>query len=110
VAPVTRDPAASAYEKVLAKAGASKVRDTVDARVVAGVRDRTGKQIDSQRHVGGWPALASLAAPRDSDGDGMPDAWEKAHGLNPKSAADGNMDRNKDGWTNLEEWLADLVK
>ncbi|MES2988354.1 MAG: pectate lyase [Pseudomonadota bacterium] len=110
VAPVTRDPAASAYENVLAKAGASKVRDTVDARVVAGVRDRTGKQIDSQRHVGGWPALASLAAPRDSDGDGMPDAWEKAHGLNPKSAADGNMDRNKDGWTNLEEWLADLVK
>lgn len=107
---VTRDPAPAAYEKVLARVGASKVRDSVDARVIAGVRDRSGKQIDSQKDVGGWPALKSLPAPLDSDGDGMPDAWEKAHRLDPKNAADGNGDRNKDGWTNLEEYLADLVK
>jgi pectate lyase len=110
VGPVTPEGAAASYARVLASAGASKVRDAVDARVIAGVRDRTGRQIDSQRDVGGWPELESLPAPKDSDGDGMPDAWERAHGLNPHDARDGNGDRNRDGWTNLEEWLAGLVK
>ena len=106
---VTRDPAARAYDRVLASAGASKVRDSVDTQIVAGVRNRTGRQIDSQREVGGWPDLKTAAAPSDSDGDGIPDAWEVAHGLNPHDARDGNADRNGDGWTNLEEWLASLV-
>jgi len=109
VAPVAGDPAASAYERVLKSAGASKARDAVDARVVAGVRDRTGKQIDSQREVGGWPELRSLPAPRDSDDDGMPDAWERKHGLNP-NLADGNADQDRDGYTNIEEWLADAAE
>jgi len=105
VAPVASDPAASAYERVLASAGASRPRDVVDARVVSGVRDRTGRQIDSQRDVGSWPALASLPAPRDGDDDGIPDAWERKHGLDP-NVADGNRDKNRDGYTNLEAWLA----
>lgn len=108
VAPVTPDPAPSAYARVLAGAGASRVRDAVDVRVVAGVRDRTGRQIDSQSEVGGWPELRSAPAPRDSDGDGMPDAWERGHGLDP-DAADANGDRDRDGYTNIEEWLADLA-
>jgi hypothetical protein len=109
VAPVAADPAASAYERVLADAGASVFRDSVDAQVVAGVRDRSGKQIDSQTQVGGWPVLPAGAAAVDSDGDGMPDAWETAHGLDPKTA-DGAADRNGDGWTNLEDYLADAAK
>jgi pectate lyase len=109
VAPVAADPAARAFARVLASAGASKVRDAVDARVVAGVRTRTGKQIDSQRDVDGWPELKSLPAPRDSDNDGMPDAWERKHGLNP-AAPDGNGDRDHDGYTNLEQWLADAAE
>ena len=60
VAPVTADPAASAYKRVLAKAGASKPRDSVDARVVADVRARTGRIIDSQADVGGWPNLKGM--------------------------------------------------
>ena len=60
VAPVTADPAASAYKRVLAKAGASKQRDSVDARVVADVRARTGRIIDSQADVGGWPDLKGM--------------------------------------------------
>ena len=109
VAPVAADPAASAYERVLKDAGASVFRDSVDARVVAGVRDRSGKQIDSQAQVGGWPVLPAGVAAVDTDGDGMPDAWEKAHGLDPKTA-DGALDRNGDGWTNLEDYLADAAK
>ncbi|MHA6720663.1 pectate lyase [Sphingomonas sp. RS6] len=107
--PVTRTGAAESYALVLDRAGASKVRDSVDAAIVAGVRDRSGRQIDSQRDMGGWPELKSTAPPRDSDGDGMPDAWETAHGLDPQDASDGNADRNGDGWTNLEDWLGSLV-
>jgi len=109
VAPVAADPAASAYERVLADAGASVFRDAVDARVAAGVRDRTGRQIDSQAQVGGWPALPPGIAAADSDGDGMPDAWEAAHGLDPRKA-DGALDRDGDGWTNLEDYLAEAAR
>ncbi len=108
VAPVAPDPAARAYQRVLAGAGASKARDAVDARVIAGVRTRTGAQIDSQRDVGGWPDLKSAPAPRDGDNDGIPDAWERKHGLDPKRA-DGNVDADRDGYTNLEEWLAEVA-
>jgi hypothetical protein len=64
--------------------------------------------LDSQREVGGWPVLQSKLAPADTDRDGMPDAWEKAHGLNPNNSADRNADRNGDGYTNLEEYLNSL--
>ena len=60
VAPVSADPAASAYKRVLTKAGASKPRDSVDARVVADVRARSGRIIDSQADVGGWPDLKAM--------------------------------------------------
>jgi hypothetical protein len=39
----------------------------------------------------------------------MPDEWEKAHGLNPADAADGNQDMSGDGYTNLEKYLNSLV-
>ena len=45
----------------------------------------------------------------DTDHDGMPDEWEKAHGLNPGDAADGNQDMTGDGYTNLEKYLNSLV-
>ena len=109
VAPVAADPAASAYARVLKDAGASVYRDSVDARVVAGVRDKTGKQIDSQAQVGGWPALPTGVAAVDTDGDGMPDDWEKAHGLNPTQADGGALAKTGSGWTNLELYLADAA-
>jgi hypothetical protein len=69
------------------------------------VRTGTGKIINSQDEVGGWPELKSTPAPLDTDKDGMPDDWEKAHGLNPNDPADANADPDKDGYTNLEEFL-----
>lgn len=107
VAPVTRDP--RPLETVLSKAGASVARDTVDRAIVAGVRDGTGRIIDTQDEMGGWPELRSLPAPEDSDRDGMPDAWETTHGLNA-AKDDSAGDRDRDGWTNLEEYLGSLVR
>lgn len=101
--------AAEAAELVLAHAGASLRRDAVDARVVDDVRQRRGKLIDSQREVGGFPAVQSASAPRDADRDGMADAWEVAQGLDPKNAADRNGTRESGGYTNLERYLDSLV-
>lgn len=111
VAPVKPEAALLAYERVLADAGASVFRDSVDARIVAGVRDRTGKVINSQKDVGGWPALPPGKPARDSDGDGIPDAWEKTHGLDPKNAADGAAQaKDGSGYTHLELYLADAAR
>jgi hypothetical protein len=105
VAPVAADPAPSAMAHVLERAGAFP-RDSADLRVVASVRTRSGGHIDSQAAVGGWPVLVQGRAENDGDGDGMPDAWERAHGFDP-ARADGNNDRDGDGLTNIEDWLAE---
>lgn len=109
VAPVQTQGAHDAFEDVLHFAGASLVRDSVDERIVSQVRNRTGKIIDDVSEVGSWPQLQSLPPKPDSDGDGMPDDWEQAHGLDPKDAADGNGDDDRDGYTNLENYLNSLV-
>ncbi|HEX3142514.1 MAG TPA: hypothetical protein VHQ64_00955 [Pyrinomonadaceae bacterium] len=98
--------AGAALEAVLSHAGASLPRrDSVDARIVAEVRSRQGSIIDSQQKVGGWPELKSTVAPKDSDGDGMPDDWERRHRLNPIDPSDANLDKDRDGYTNIEEYL-----
>jgi len=99
----------NALELVLATVGASlPVRDAVDARLVNHVRTRTGKLIDSQDEVGGWPVLKSAPLPLDTDNDGLPDAWETAHGLNPRDAKDASS-LAKSGYTNIEEFLNHLA-
>jgi hypothetical protein len=108
VAAVKTDSAAAAYDKVLRYAGDSLVRDAVDVRVVEGVRNRTGRLLNSQRDVGGWPQLAPGRPWVDSDGDGIPDDWERAHGLNPRDPRDGAR-ATSDGYTNLEHWLNELA-
>ncbi len=105
VAPVAADPAPSAMARVLDGAGAWP-RDPADARIVESVRTRGGRHIDSQEEVGGWPDLAGGRPGPDTDGDGMPDAWERAHGHDP-ARADGHGDRDGDGMTHLEDWLAE---
>lgn len=42
----------------------------------------------------------------DADSDGLPDVWEKKFGLNPNDANDASADKDGDGFTNMEEYLA----
>jgi subtilisin-like proprotein convertase family protein len=105
---VTTHTANEAYERVLAFGGAWQNRDTVDLRLVNDVRLQTNGIIDSQNAVGGWPTLNSTVPFPDTDQDGMPDFWEVTLNLNPLVAGN-NLDRNDDGYTDLEEhinWLA----
>jgi hypothetical protein len=46
------------------------------------------------------------AEERDSDGDGIPDVWEEKYGLNPFDPGDAAMDKDADGFSNLEEHIA----
>lgn len=41
----------------------------------------------------------------DTDGDGMPDEWEIANGLNPNDPSDANKDCTGDGYTNIEKYI-----
>ena len=108
--PITTTSAAVAYEQVLSGAGCTvPLRDPVDRRVVADVKNGTGRIIDHPSEVGGWPELAPGKAPKDGDRDGMPDAWEAEHGLDSADASDGAKDRDGDGYTNLEEYLNSQV-
>jgi len=53
--------------------------------------------------------MYSGTAPLDSDRDGMADAWEDRRLLNKNSALDANGDDDKDGYTNVEEYLNELA-
>jgi hypothetical protein len=50
--------------------------------------------------------VATLSLLVDSDGDGLPDAWEDLHGLNKSDPADGTADADGDGMNNRQEYLA----
>ena len=122
-AAVTTHTADMAFDRVLEFAGASLSRDEYDRMMVGDTREGTascivkgiGKGfINSQDEITyadgstGFPALKSGVAPTDTDGDGMPDEWETAHGLNPNDETDGAATA-ENGFTNLENYLNGLV-
>ena len=73
----------------------------MDARIVSDVRNGTGKIINNEKEVGGWPAYASGEPPVDTANDGIPDEWKKAHGL-PLNDPNVANAVNADGYTELE--------
>ncbi len=128
IAPVKTEPAENVFETVLDNVGANYPKlDSVDARLVhearTGVATYEGIYktvhnipdpslicgiIDSQTQVGGWPVLKSTTAPPDSDHDGMPDAWELSHNLNPYDSSDSRL-VDSSGFTMIEEYINGLV-
>ena len=132
--------AEQAYENVLLYVGSSLHRDGVDARYMEEARTGTvtyngdvplpGKTAksgtkgiidwvndpDGEQNPGvaSYPALESTSRPEgfDTDGDGMPNEWETAHGLNPDDPEDGALfTLDTKGWyCNLEVYLSTLVE
>ncbi|MFC1712247.1 polysaccharide lyase family 1 protein [Candidatus Poribacteria bacterium] len=105
---VTTHDAVDAYQLVLENTGAMPGnRDPVDQRIISCVANGTGKIIDSQNEVGSYPQFSEVHRPAgwDSDGDGMPDHWEKSYPGLDSSIADSDGDLDGDGYTNLEEYL-----
>lgn len=123
--------AQEAYDFVLDNAGATlPKRDAVDERVVTyvrtgkitykeGLENTIGKEFIKRRlpadsykkgiithpdQVGGYPKYKGKPY-KDSDGDGIPDKWEKKFGLDPKDPTDANKDLNGDGYTNIEKYF-----
>jgi len=130
---VTTHAAETAYEKVLDYCGASYHRDAVDARYMeearTGTVHYTGAVSKRQGIVDvindpngtedpttvSFPILAEETRPEgyDTDGDGMPDAWEEANGLDKNNAEDSKLytlDTEKGWYTNLEVYLNGIVE
>ncbi len=64
--------------------------------------------IDTQKAVGGWPKLKSLKPSVDTDGDGMPDYWEKKFGLDPQTKNNEKRDLSS-SYDNIEVYINSLV-
>jgi len=106
--PVKTQKAIDAYNDILKWGGAVLPRrDSISGFVAESTRNGTGNVPDHPYDwpLGGYPVY-KLAKPfLDSDHDGMPDAWETRHGLNPHDPADAAKDKDGDGYTNLEEYI-----
>ncbi len=121
-----------AYKKVVSNSGALRLdalsgrplRDEVDTILVDKLVSQTRFHVKHEKDTGaaaeGFGVLASTPAPRDSDGDGMPDAYEKALGWDadhadhnsPLASSDGLLAGatffpagTPEGYTRLEEYL-----
>lgn len=123
---VNTQSATAAYKNVLSDVGANQpFFDKHDKRIVdetlkgtytyKGSKSGLGGMIDNESDAGGFPNFVSETRPADwdTDHDGLPNWWEKAFGLNENSKAgdfsDVNADADKDGFTQLDnylDWLA----
>ncbi|HVU32968.1 MAG TPA: hypothetical protein VHE61_06015 [Opitutaceae bacterium] len=113
--PVPVESAAQAFQQVAAGAGCSLFRDAVDRRLIDELRSlgRRGRTLPHRNPagealVGGQPEMATAAGPEDTDRDGIPDAWEIGHGLNPHDPADAKQ-TVASGYTQIEVYLAAIV-
>lgn len=107
-----------AYQTVLNTAGTVN-RDAIEKRIVEEARTGVNKYggatigagkgiIDTENDCEGFISYSTdYNVPVDTDGDGMPDEWEKQHGLNP-NVADQNLINNL-GYTALEVYLNSLM-
>lgn len=124
--------ATEAFDKVLSEVGASKpIRDAVDQRIIRTVKTGNPEYaqdakiheslyvkrrlpadsykmgiITDPQQVGGLPQYTGKPY-KDSDNDGIPDKWEKAHKLNPHEPSDA-IEIRADGYMNIE-WYANSL-
>lgn len=112
VAPVSTHGAEEAYRRVIREAGAFP-RDRITRRTIDEVQMGKGRwgrngpiEPEDDWFLSGMP---SAMPPRDSDGDGMPDAWEDRHGLSRDNARDAYRIMPS-GYTAIEDYLNDRAR
>lgn len=124
--------AADAFIQVLNGVGATKPRrDAVDERIIRNVKTGVPQYVkEAKEHespyvkrrlpadsyklgiitdpqqVGGLPKYSGKPH-KDTDGDGIPDEWEKKNGLDPKDPTDA-VKLREDGYMNIE-WYANSL-
>ena len=110
--------AQDAFTDVVNHAGTVN-RDKVEQRIAnevltgtctyGGAATGAGKGIiDTENDAEGFYAYSTdYTVPADSDGDGMPDEWERKHGLDPQVADQNRV--NIVGYTALEVYLNELM-
>ena len=109
--PINLQTAAKAYQSAVDQVGASRIRDSHDHRLIDHLTSlgKKGAFIANEDNVGGIGTLAGGAPPTDTDGDGMPDEWENAHGLSP-TTNDANEYTLGEGYTNIEHYINSLAQ
>lgn len=109
-APMNLESAEDAYYAIVEHAGASRVRDSHDRRIIEQLSSlgTMGAFIANEDEVGGIGTVAGGDTPVDTDGDGMPDEWEKANGTDPNKD-DANDDADGNGYTNIEDYINSLA-
>ena len=133
MAKITILPTLAARDYVLANAGAMlPKRDPVDTRILKQVKTGKIEYIEGVKlpekdfehrrlpkdsyklgiitdisQVGGYPEYKGTPY-KDSDDDGMPDAYELKNGLNPTDASDAAK-IGKSGYSNIEVYLNSVV-
>ena len=117
--PITYVPSATLRDFMVRNVGAFP-RDRMDRRLMEPVR--TGVFDAAPRDANPYGDALALdfdpasppAPPVDTDGDGMPDDWERAHGLDPAVAVPNGTALSRsltgvDGYTDLECYLNELA-
>lgn len=124
--------AEEAAEAVVSSAGASIVRDEIDAAIFEAYENGRGRTINNPSESLGWsgekiakglydqeyfeymqdkyPYLHSYTGYEDSDHDGMSDKWEVFMNLDPNNAADGGEYYNGSKYTNLDLFLQFVIE
>jgi hypothetical protein len=97
---VTAKPNGHAAEQLRKVGYAENVIEGIENAVEKGI-------ITDPSQVGGYPDYQGVPY-ADADNDGMPDSWEKQYGLNANNPDDASQDLNRDGYTNIEDFLNGL--
>ncbi len=98
--------AEAGYDAVLGEAGALP-RDVIAWRSVDETEARTGEW-GARMPADLMEGLTAGTYPTDDDDDGMADAWEQEHGLDPSDGSD-HVTEMESGYTAIEEYLNELA-
>ncbi|WP_263378582.1 hypothetical protein [Granulicella paludicola] len=109
--PVRLSDAEGIVGEISRDAGDSICRDAVDQKLIEELTSfgMLGALIADESADGGHPLAVTFTPIKDSDGDGLPDVWERNHHLNPHDPSDGQSIDARTGYSHLEMYLNELA-